>query len=415
MATDIDTDTSLDQDTTVPEPTAASSFGNPSLDADRIDDDTDAAIDSLLDESIRETEGIEEEALQTPEPVQRPEPQAAEPVAQPTETEIDPEIASIEQPRNLSEANRNNWKKLQETASIYKRQAQESEALKQRLQQMETNQPQIPNDYEDLKKFRQIFDLQNDSEFRARYENPISTAKETIYGILKKHGASEDVIASIEKAGGPEKVDQQWWKVNAIDKLPMLDAEVLKDGLKEIHKLTTAQQNEIKYATDNMQEFMAKRGEAQVQWYDSENSKIYDYVDNLTKEVPWARFLEPSQTATAEEIQQIQRHNERVQDLAGKFESALWPTTSEERANVAAAAVFSHVLVEQLKAEQQARAKAEAQLKKLSDENSKIKGASRMPRSNVSGGNSARGTSLADKLKMSSSDAIDFGLDEAGA
>lgn len=415
MATDIDTDTSLEQDNTVPEPTAASSFGNPSLDADRIDDDTDAAIDSLLDESIRETEGIEEEATQAPEPVQRPESQVAEPVAQPTATEIDPEIASIEQPRNLSEANRNNWRKLQETASIYKRQAQEAEALKQRLQQVETNQPQIPSDYEDLKKFRQIFDLRNDSEFQAKYDKPISSAKETIYGILRKHGATDEVINSIEKAGGPEKVDQQWWKINAIDKLPMLDAEVLKDGLKEIHKLSAAQQNEINYASQNLEEFMAKRGEAQIQWYESENGKIYDYVDNLTKEVPWARFLEPSPTATAEEIQQIQRHNERVQDLAGKFESALWPTTSEERANVAAAAVFSHVLVEQLKVEQQARAKAEAQLKKLSDENSKIKGASRMPRSNVSGGSSARGTSLADKLKMSSSDAIDFGLDEAGA
>lgn len=415
MATDIDTDTSLEHDNTVPEPTAAASFGNPSLDADRIDDDTDAAIDSLLDESIRETEGIEEESPQAPEPVQQPEPQVAEPVAQPTATEIDPEIASIEQPRNLSEANRNNWRKLQETASIYKRQAQEAEALKQRLEQMEAGQPQIPNDYEDLKKFRQIFDLQNDSEFKAKYETPIASAKEAIYGILRKHGASDDVINSIEKAGGPDKVDQEWWKANAIDKLPLLDAEVLKDGLKEIHKLSNARQNEIAYASQNLEEFMVKRGEAQLQWYESENNKIYDYVDNLTKEVPWARFLEPSPTATAEEIQQIQKHNERVQDLAGKFESALWPTTSEERANVAAAAVFSHVLVEQLKVEQQARAKAEAQLKKLSEENSKIKGASRMPRSNVSGGSPARGASLADKLKMSSSDAIDFGLDEAGA
>lgn len=415
MATDIDTDTSLEQDNTVPEPTAASSFGNPSLDADRIDDDTDAAIDSLLDESIRETEGIEEEVPEAPEPVQRPATEVAEPVVQPTATEIDPEIASIEQPRNLSEANRNNWRKLQETASIYKRQAQEAEALKQRLQQMETGPTQVPSDYEDLKKFRQIFDLQNDSDFQARYDKPISAAKETIYGILRKHGASDDVIASIEKVGGPDKVDQNWWKANAIDKLPMLDAEVLKDGLKEIHKLKGAQESELKYASENLQEFMVKRGEAQVQWYESENGKIYDYVDNLTKEIPWARFLEPSPTATAEEIQQIQRHNERVQDLAGKFESALWPTTSEERANVAAAAVFSHVLVEQLKTEQQARTQLEAQLKKLTDENSKIKGAARMPRSTVTGSNATKGSSLMDKLKMSSSDAIDLGLEEAGA
>ena len=159
MEHDIETETSTDQDTTVQDPTAASSFGNPSLDADKIDSSTEAAIDSLLDETIRESE--QEYVEPTPkaaEPVAAPS--ATEPAYSPT-TEIDPEIASIEQPRNLSELNRNNWKKLQETASIYKRQAQEAEALKQRLQ-TEATQPQLPPDYEDLRKFRQIFDLQND-------------------------------------------------------------------------------------------------------------------------------------------------------------------------------------------------------------------------------------------------------------
>jgi len=412
MEHDIDTETSTDQDTTVHDPTAASSFGNPSLDSDKIDSSTEAAIDSLLDETIRESE--QEYVEPTPraaEPVAAPSP--TEPTYSPT-TEIDPEIASIEQPRNLSELNRNNWKKLQETASIYKRQAQEAEALKERLQS-EATQPQLPPDYEDLRKFRQIFDLQNDSEFQAKYNKPIADAKETIYGLLRKHGASDDVISSIETAGGPDKVDQNWWKENAIDKLPLLDAETLKDGLKDIYKLKSAQEGEINHASENLQEFMVKRGEAQVHWYESEQEKIYNYVDTLTKEVPWARFMEPTANSTAQEIQEIQRHNDRVKDLSGKFESALYPTTSEERANVAAAAVFSHVLVAQLQSEQQARVKIEAEVKRLTDENSKIKGASRMPRSTVNASVGNKGSSLYDKLKMSSSDAIDLGLEEAGA
>jgi predicted transcriptional regulator len=400
MTTDIDTEPTQEQDNTVPEPTAAASFGNPSLDADRISDDTDAAIDSLLDEAVKETEGsIEpEQAPEAPEPVSTADVKAAleQPLAQqPTApqaaevTEIDPEIASIEQPRNLSEANRNNWKKLQETASIYKRQAQEAEALRQRLQQVESGQQQIPQDYEDLKKFRQIFDLKNDSEFQARYDKPINSAKDTIYGLLRKHGASDEVIASIEKAGGPDKIDQNWWKANAIDKLPMLDAEVLKDGLKEIHKLKTAQQTELEQAANNIEQFMVKRGEANLHWYENERSQIYKHIDNVTKEIPWARFYEPNPTATPEERAAIEKHNAKVADLADKFESALWPTTSQQR--------------------------LEAQLKKLNDENSKIKGASRMPRSTVTGSNASKGSSLSDRIKMSASDAIDMGLDEAGA
>lgn len=425
MTTDIDTEPTLDQDNSVPEPTAAASFGNPSLDADKISDDTDAAIDSLLDEAIQETGGEpESEPESEPEPVSASEVKAAleqQPAApqaatqEPPATNIDPEIASIEPPRNLSESNRNNWKKLQETASIYKQQAQEAEALRQRVQQMESGQQQVPQDYEDLKKFRQIFDLKNDSEFQARYEKPISTAKDTIYGLLRKHGASDDVIASIEKAGGPTKIDQNWWKSNAIDKLPMLDAESLKDGLKEIHKLQNAQQAEIEDASNNIEQFMVKRGQANMHWYENERSQIYQHIDAVTKEIPWARFYEPNPNATPEERQAIESHNAKVADLSEKFESALWPTTSQERAEVAAAAVFSHVLVEQLQIEQQARQQLQAQLKKISDENSKIKGASRMPRSTVTGSNASKGSNLNDRIKMSASDAIDLGLDEAGA
>jgi hypothetical protein len=427
MTTDIDTEPTQEQDNIVPEPTAASGFGNPSLDADKIGDDTDAAIDSLLDEAIQETgAAIESDPEPEPEPVSASEVKAAieqqpsTPQAttqEPEVTDIDPEIASIEQPRNLSEANRNNWKKLQETASVYKRQAQEAEALRQRVQQMESGQQQqqIPSDYEDLKKFRQIFDLKNDSEFQARYEKPLSTAKESVYGLLRKHGASEDVIASIEKAGGPDKIDQNWWKSNAIDRLPMLDAEMLKDGLKDINKLKTAQQTEIETAANNVEEFMAKRGEANLNWYENERSQIYQHIDGVTKEIPWARFYEPNPNATPEERTAIEKHNAKVTDLASKFESALWPTTSQERAEVAAAAVFSHVLVEQLQAEQQARQKLEAQLKQTNDENSKIKGASRMPKSTVTGSNASKGSNLSDRIKMSASDAIDLGLEEAGA
>jgi uncharacterized phage infection (PIP) family protein YhgE len=195
----------------------------------------------------------------------------------------------------------------------------------------------------------------------------------------------------------------------------MLDAEELKDGLKEINKLKTAQQTELEQAANNIEEFMAKRGEANLQWYENEKSQIYEHVEKITESVPWARFYDPKPDATPEEKAAIEQHNAKVQDLAEKFESALWPTTSQERADIAAAAVFSHVLVEQLQIEQQARQQLETQLKKLTQQNSKITGAARMPRSTVSGSPAGKGMSLNDRIKMSASDAIDAGLDEAGA
>ena len=414
MEAEIDTQTQGAEDNFIPEPTAASGFGEPSLDADRIDDATEDHIDSLLDEAVKESE----ESLVPEREIQAPA-ESPEAVAQPAvqlPSQIDPEIAAIEQPRNLSEKNQTNWRKLQETASTYKKQAEEAEILRQRLSAMETQsqQNQLPPDYDELRKFRQIFDIKNDPEFQSKYSQPISAAKDNIYNILKKNGASDEVIQSIEKAGGPDKIDQTWWKNNAIDKLPLTDSERLKRNLVDVVDLKEKQEQEIEWAAQNVDQIMAQKEAANNNWYQEETAHINQHVEQLTKDLPWARFAETPAGASQEQIEQITRHNQTVAGLSEKFNNALWPQTSQDRANVAAAAVFSHVLTEELRRTQAAQGQLAAQVKKLSEENNKLKGASRLPRSNSSTQNASKGGSLTERIKMSASDAIDIGLDEAG-
>jgi hypothetical protein len=412
------------------EPNVASSFGEPSLDADPIDADLDSTLEKMLDEAegietnneepIQENEEQSEEPVQEEqleesaqeEPVQDEQEQAepSEPKAEP-EVEIDPEIAAIERPRNLSEKNQSNWRKLQETASQYKKQAEEAAILRQKLAETE-QQVKVPEDYEELRKFRAIFDIQNDPEFKSKFDAPIASAKENIYKILKANGASDEVIQSIEKAGGPDKIDQQWWKTNAIDRLPLTEAERLKRNLVDVVDLKEKQQFEIENASQNAEQYYAKKHEEQVNWYHGTVNEIDTYMDQVTKDLPWARFREVPQGATQDQIQEIERHNAAVGSLAEKFNSALWPTTAQDRANVAAAAVFSHVLTEQLRIEQTSKAKMSEQLKKLTEENNRLKNAGRLPRQNVSGSNRIA-PNLNDRLRMNSADAIDAGLDEA--
>ena len=405
-------------------------FGNPSLDADPIDESTESQIDSLLDDALNafdstesnETneEVVEEEVEQSLETTETPETQEEVPVepSEPSisEVEIDPEIASIEQPRNLSETNRSNWRKLQETASTYKKQAEEAELLRQRVVEMESRQQEFktPDDYEELKKFRAIFDIKNDPEFQSKYNQPIQSAKENIYNILRKNGASEDVIESIEKAGGPDSVDQSWWKNNAIDKLPLTDSERLKRNLVDVIDLKEKQEQEIANAAQNAEQILAQREQEKGQWYHKEVEQIDRHIDDITKDLPWARFADEPKDATPEKLEQIQRHNSQVKSLAEKFNSALWPTNAQERANVAAAAVFSHVLTEQLRVEQASKVQYMAELKALKEENTKLKGAGRIPRQTITGQNTIK-SNLSDRIKMNPMDAIDLGLDEAGA
>ena len=420
-----------DTDENVVEPDVTG-FGNPSLNSDPIDEDTSNQIDSLLDEAIGETtETIEpqvEESAQEPdgildepvaptpvEPTPVAETATPTPVVQEPKVEIDPEIAAIEQPRNLSEKNQSNWRKLQETASTYKQQAAEAEILRQRLAEAEGKRTEAPQDYDELKKFRAIFDIKNDPEFKSKYVEPIQNAKESVYSILRKHGAGDEVIKSIEAAGGPTKVADDFWRQDAFSKLPLTDSERLKRGLVDVSDLQEKQEAEISNAAEHADEILVQRETVNREWYDNTVKDIDNTIDEITKELPWARYAEPAPNATPEQLAQIQKHNETVAGLAQKFESALWPTTAQERANVAASAVFSHVLTEQLRTEQAQKNALMQQISQLTTENNKLKGSSKIPKPSINTPANNKPSSMHDRIKMNASDAIDLGLDEAGS
>lgn len=403
----------------VPESTVANNNGGAErLDADPISDDAMDSIDRMLDEA---------ESLDAQQPPEKQDPPSdaetdAETQPEPSlerqepvepEVEIDPEILAIEQPRNLSEKNQSNWRKLQETASLYKQQAQEAEILRQRLADAESRPPQAPQDYEELRKFRAIFDIKNDPEFKSKYTDSISKAKDGVYSILRKHGASDEVIESIEKVGGPDKVSDDWWQNNALKKLPLTDSERLKRNLTDISDLKERQDAEIAHAAENAEQIMAERENASRNWYENETKSVREHIETITKDIPWARYKQAPANATPEQQDEARAHNEMVQSLDAKFNSALWPKTAQERASIAAAAVFSHVLTEQLRSEQQARTDLQAQLKRLTDENSKLKGASRVPRQTVTTPSGIKTVNQNERIHMNSEQAIDLGLDEA--
>lgn len=398
------------------------------LEPEKLDSDTLNSLDAALDEAIAAAEGSEEPApaaapepeiaerqtSQTPEVAQR---NVAEPTQQQLAQEIDPEIASIEQPRNLSEKNQSNWRKLQETASTYKKQAMEAQALKSRIEEL-AKTAVTPPDYEELRKFRAFFDIENDPEFQKQFSAPMQEAKQNIYAIMKKHGAPDAVIESIEKAGGADKIDQRWWKENILDKLPFTDAERLKRHLVDAIELEEKKQAEIQKSAANINEYYERKSTAAIEWFTTQEKQVEDYIVAKIKEqgADWAMRKEVPKNATKEQADSIHRHNAQVERLEQTFGNALWPQTPQERADVAAAAAMSHILTEQLRTEQTARKKMSVQLKALTEENTRLKGAGKMPRQNsgTAAGNN-RSLTINDRLKMSALDAIDIGLDEAGA
>ncbi len=415
----------LDTENTVPEITAANPDGGAeNLNADPITQSTSDQIDALLDAVESETSGADnsqDNSAQFSRNVQ-PNTDAQQGVTGQnlgtSQEELDPEIAAIQTPAGMSEKQVSNWEKLRKTATEYKKQAAEVEILRQKLAEVQTQQPQLPPDYEELRRFRTTFDIRSDPAFQAKYDKPIKDATESIYNLLKKHRAGDEVIKSIQEAGGPSKVSKSWWKKNAIDKLyqtedGFVDARRLENALVQIDDTEAARQEDIEKSAMNQEEWVQQREAERQKGYEEETQHITSYMEEVTKNVPWARFQPIPPGATQEQADRVQRHNAGVQDLHDKFSSALYPQTPTERASVAAAATLSHVVTNQLRFEQGEKAKIQAELGKLQKELAALKSSGRMPKQTVSG-QPSKTSNLSDRLKMNSSAAIDMGLDEAG-
>jgi hypothetical protein len=73
------------------------------------------------------------------------------------------------------------------------------------------------------------------------------------------------------------------------------------------------------------------------------------------------------------------------------------------------------VLTNQLRIEQSGKAALEAQLKKLTEENSRLKASGKMPKQSVSTPSTIKNNDINSRIKMNPMDAIDLGLDEAAS
>jgi hypothetical protein len=418
----------IDEDLTVPETNAVNRDGGAeSLNADPISqllsDSIDTALDAAesgsdisSDSSSRYERNTGQKQSETQQDAghQFPANFGTNPgtSTQTRQDDFDPDIAM---PPNMSEKQQSNWRKLSDRYAAVKKEAAEAAVLRQQLTMAE-QQRQLPPDYEDLRRFRQVWDMQNDPGFKSKYETPLSERKDRIYDLLRKHKAGDDVIKAIEDVGGPSKVPADWWYSNAINRLQKtngLDAKRLETALMEMDDLEQSRQKELSHASQNQQEWLQAQEQERRQAWERESGEISTYVDSITKEVPWARYQDVPAGATPEQIQRIQAHNAGVQDLENKYNSALAANGGLERASVAAAATLSHVLVPQLQYEQKQNAMLQGQLAQLQKELAAIKGAGRMPRNQVAGQAPAAGN-LSNRMNMNPMDAIDLGLQEAG-
>lgn len=324
------------------------------------------------------------------------------------------DIEALQPPADIAPKNLGNWNTVRKLAAHFKKKFDEVFPLVEKVKELEGRKPEIPEamtkELEDHRNFRKLFDTENSPEFKKEFDDHITSIDETILGIFKKEGMPEKDIEAIKKAG-IGNVSSKFWEEHIFNKLGFIDNERIKKGLAARADLVDNRAKRVQEFVGKREEFLKTEQERKDAEFGDYDKKVQEHAKKLAGGVDWAQPKEIPANATAEQKKQIEEHNASVATWAEHFKEALYPTTPEARAEIAAAAVASVKLAGDVKALQAQRKVDLENIKKLEDQLAKLKGASVLP------GELKKPSKEAEKpdnvLDLSNDDAFERGMEAA--
>lgn len=322
-------------------------------------------------------------------------------------------IDDIKPPEGISPRNVVNFDKLRTVAKHWQTEASRVPELEARLAKLEAGESipeQVKAELEDLRKFRSVFDVENDPEFKKQFEETTKRIDDEVIAIMKKYNLPESVEKEL-RAAGLDKVPADFWEEQILPKLPFIDRERLQKRLADRADIVDSREQRLAKAMADRPAYLAEQQQRQSAEFQQYQGEIDATVAELTKEISWARMMEVPTDATPDQKAQIDQHNKMVEELGSHLKEALWPTTAAQRAEVACAAVAAVKLasdVKVLNAQLAARAK---EVEELNKQLNGIKSAGKLP---SPGTRVAVGSEKVVNLSgMSDEDAVERGLQEA--
>lgn len=323
----------------------------------------------------------------------------------------DIDLDKIQPPADISPRNLVNFNKLREVAKHYKEQAEKVSEYEKYIEHLQKQQAQPPQELlaelEDHRKFRKIFDAENDPEFQKQFNERITTLDSDVLSILKKNGLPEETEAKL-KALGLDKIPTEWWEESVLPKLNFLDRERIQKKLAERSDVVDAKQKEIEKFSTRRDEYFAEQQAKIQQYFEQEHQQIYGHLDEMTQNLPQARYINAPQNATPEQIAQVEAHNRTVNEMESHFQEALNARDPKDRTEVAMAAVASIYFAKEIEHLQSQLQASNSQAAKFAKELEAIRSAGRAPAPRTSG--ARKPSEGIDPMKLSDEDAIEQGL-----
>lgn len=354
-------------------------------------------------ESQTTPDGQQQQDQPDKKPVDQKDNQKAEDI-----TNID--LDKIQPPADISPRNLVNFNKLREVAKHYKEQADKVADYEKYIDYIKSQQQQpsqeLLAELEDHRKFRKIFDAENDPEFQKQFNEKIGMLDSDVIGILKKNGLPEETEAKL-KSMGLDKIPADWWEESVLPKLNFLDRERIQKKLAERSDIVDAKQKEVERFSSKRDEYFAEQ-EAKAKYQQEEiHNTIYSHLDEMTQSLPQARYMSVPPNATPEQFSEIEAHNKTVAEMDNHFQQALNANDPKSRTEVAMAAVASIYFAKEIEHLNNQLQVANSQAAKFAKDLEAIRSAGRAPapRTGVRKANES-----ADPLKLSDEDAIEQGL-----
>ena len=288
----------------------------------------------------------------------------------------------------------------------------ELETLKKSLAEKEAAAGKVPPDVEqklkeaeELKKWRAKLDVEFDPQFKT-YDEEASQSRNFIYDQLKKGGISDATIETIKKYGGPDKVLMK----PILESLKDTSAQRLVEAeLATIEKAKYKKEQMILSTKTNIDDYIKSKEEKDAKASTLAVEDTRKELDNLWKDLDWAKPQTPKQGATPEEKAAVETHNKFTAQIRKELDEAMTVNTPQMKATLLVSVAQLFNLQGAHKALKESFDKLETEAKELREFKSKFKNAtrSRLPESQAPSSGLAPLQKPVNQFTTSAADGID--------
>lgn len=265
-------------------------------------------------------------------------------------------------------------KKLREESDVLRKELEEAKkqpATQVNLEEVERIKQEKAAADAELTKYRRLHDINNDPEFKSKFDEPITQAETTIKETLKKYNFSEPTLKAIEAEGGfaafsrsnktfqvPQIVDgvQQDVTMTAsqlakhwLDNLQVADQEDIRRSIGEQQSLERQKKSTIEKEVAGAREYFTKRDEemrksqeAAVSTQRQMTETFEKLVNEAESSVNWLKDKELPANATADQKKEVEDYNKFQKELRGILRKH--PTKPEEYFEIIRGAAEAHYL-----------------------------------------------------------------------